>query len=676
MNKNKHAIAYAVWIFSLLLAVSCQKADNGSGLTVKEIDYNDSLVYTAMDHDYNQALLVVDSLEDVHAVYDAKINFYRAQIHYKMGQELSAELYYKKALAGDELYKERPSIYYFAYDQLSTILTIKGDQQGALATATEGYSIAQKDESESGQEWQAILLHDIGYCQMQLSRTTEAEKNFTHAYNTLKRLALQTGKYNHIYSWARVAYNIMDAYTTTSNFEQAEKWVIAAEEAINRLVESPDCSKRTAEEYLGSLGTHKAIVLIKTGKRKEAEKIYQDFLKSDYSKTSIGLVDNSEYLQKAERWNDMADLVPKLDSLAKSWAMPKSMYYLKTLLIPFFNAYQKSGRHEKALMTAQRIAESIDSVDEYERKHNAAELAIIYETREKEAKIAEQETAMTQQHILAVSIAMLLIIIFLMIFTYHRYRSSKRLAEKNQELEQKNKELTIANARANESSQMKTNFIRQISHEIRTPLNILNGFAQVITDKDVELGPDEKQDIQQRIRENSVRITELVNKMLELSEASSQTIIERTDETTTKIIANQAIENSGISHTDHIKFDLQLQEETGEFHLLTNQRYATRALVLLLDNAKKFTKEGTVRLVISQKPSEVAFTVEDTGIGVPAKQAEHIFEAFVQLDEYYDGTGIGLSVARSIVRRLGGDIVLDTTYQEGARFIMTLPKES
>lgn len=176
MNKNKHAIAFAVWVFTLLLAVSCQKANNGSRLTVKEIDYNDSLVYAAMEHDYNQALLVVDSLEDVHALYDAKINFYRAQIHYKMGQELSAELYYKKALTGNELYKDQPSIFYFAYDQLSTILTIKGDQQGALATATEAYSIAQKDKTESGQEWQAILLHDIGYCQMQLSRTAEAER--------------------------------------------------------------------------------------------------------------------------------------------------------------------------------------------------------------------------------------------------------------------------------------------------------------------------------------------------------------------------------------------------------------------------------------------------------------------------------------------------------------------
>ena len=143
MNRNRHAISYAIWIISMVLSISCQRANNGPKLTVEELDYNDSLVYAAMEHDFNQALLVVDSLEDVHALYDAKINYYRAQIHYKMGQELSAELYYKKALAGDELYKERPAIYYFAYDQLSTILTIKGDQQGAMATATECYSKAR-----------------------------------------------------------------------------------------------------------------------------------------------------------------------------------------------------------------------------------------------------------------------------------------------------------------------------------------------------------------------------------------------------------------------------------------------------------------------------------------------------------------------------------------------------
>ena len=677
MIPRRHAfITLILWVFTVLLTVSCHHGSKSRRLTVEQLDYNDSLVYAAMDSDYNYALLIVDSLEDVRALYDTKINFYRAQIHYKLGQQLSAELYYKKALATKELLRERPSLWYFAYDQLSTILTIKGDQQGSLATATEGYAVAKDDDTEAGQEWRAILLHDIGYCQMQLGRVEEAEKNFTHAYNTLKRLASQTGKYDHIYSWARVAYNIMDAYTTTENFEKGEKWVVAADEAINRLVESPDCPKRTAEEYIGSLNTHRAIVLVKTGQRKEADKIYKEFLKSDYSKSNIGIVDNAEYLEIAERWDDLADLSPKLDSLAISWAMPKSMYYLKNYLVRFFNAYQKSGRKDQALRIAQRMAESVDSIGEYERKHNAAELAIIYETQEKEAKIAEQASLLTQQRILVVLIALALLLLFFAFFAYHKNKNAKQLTAMNEELKRKNEELTVANARAEESSRMKADFIQQISHEIRTPLNILNGFTQVITDQDSEqLSADEKKDIQQRITENSHRITDLVNKMLELSEASSQTVIQRTDHVVVGEIATQAVEDSSICQAVHIHFEQLFERVPATVPLVTNRRYAIRALTLLLDNAQKFTQKGTVRLIVRRQPEAMAFVVEDTGIGIPADQAEHVFEEFVQLDEYYDGTGIGLAVARSIARRLGGDITLDTTYTGGARFVMTLPVE-
>jgi signal transduction histidine kinase len=672
-NRRYTTIPLILWALTVLLAVSCQQGSKDKKLTAEELDYNDSLVYAAMDVDYNHALLVVDSLEDIHTLYEAKINYYRAQIYYKMGQELSAELYYKKALSTNDLYRERPSICYFAYDQLSTILTIKGDQQGALETSTEGYSIAKDDETEAGQEWKAILLHDIGYCQMQLGREAEAEKNFTHAYNTLKRLASQTNKYSHIYSWARVSYNIMDAYTSTENFEEAEKWVVAAEEAINRMVASPDCPKRMADEYKGSLNTHKAIVLVKTGHRQEAEKIYQEFLKSDHSKTSIGLFDNSEYLQHAERWEDMANMVPKLDSLGTSWKMPKSMYYLKTYLVPFFTAYQNSGRKEHALQIAQRIVDAVDSIDEYERKHNAAELAIIYETQEKETKIAEQSAAMNLQRTIIFMIILLSLVIFLSVFMFFRNRTAKRLAAMNQILTEKNKELTFANARAEESSKMKANFIRQISHEIRTPLNILNGFTQVITAPETVLAPDEKADIQQRISENTERITELVNKILELSDASSQAVIERTDEVTAMQIAAAAVNDSCISNAQHIQFCLKDDDGAGDVALHTNLHYAVRALMLLLNNAKKFTSEGKVCLLVHHQPSAMAFIVEDTGIGVPAYQAEHIFEEFVQLDDYYDGMGLGLTVARSIARRLGGDIKLDTTYTSGARFVMTLP---
>ena len=69
----------------------------------------------------------------------------------------------------------------------------------------------------------------------------------------------------------------------------------------------------------------------------------------------------------------------------------------------------------------------------------------------------------------------------------------------------------------------------------------------------------------------------------------------------------------------------------------------------------------------------IYFLVEDTGIGIPQEEAERIFESFVQLDEFQEGTGIGLTLARSLGRSLGGDVVLDTSYTLGARFIFSLP---
>ena len=260
-----------------------------------------------------------------------------------------------------------------------------------------------------------------------------------------------------------------------------------------------------------------------------------------------------------------------------------------------------------------------------------------------------------------------LLMLVLLFFMYFRHRAAKRLAQKNQEL-------MIANARAEESSKMKTDFIQQISHEFRTPLNILNGFTQILTTPNMVLQNEEKADIQKRISESTERITGLVNKMLELSDANSQQVIERSDDIAALVIATQAAENAGIQQDKHIKFHL-LTDAQAETVVHTNLRSATRALTLLLDNARKFTKEGEVRLSIQLQPKNIDFIVEDTGIGVPAKEAEHIFDEFVQLDEYYDGTGIGLTVARSMARRLGGDIILDTSYTGGARFVMSLPKE-
>jgi signal transduction histidine kinase len=278
-------------------------------------------------------------------------------------------------------------------------------------------------------------------------------------------------------------------------------------------------------------------------------------------------------------------------------------------------------------------------------------------------------------------LALVLIIFVFCLFIFFHHRSSVRLKKAYRELE-------IAKNRAQELSRMKSDFIQQISHEIRTPLNILSGFTQVLTIPDAKYDEATLLEIKSKITDNTDRITSLVNKMLELSEARNQTVIERTDYVTAVQIATEAINASGIDHASHLNFDLLISPEAKEVSINTNLAAAVRSLSLILDNSRKFTVPSEGRLLnpssaqlqkvvlrITVLSGRLFFSVEDTGIGIPHKDAERIFDEFVQLDEYYDGTGIGLTVARSLTRRIGGDIKVDTAYIGGSRFVMTLPVE-
>ena len=275
--------------------------------------------------------------------------------------------------------------------------------------------------------------------------------------------------------------------------------------------------------------------------------------------------------------------------------------------------------------------------------------------------------------------ALIVIIIIFGLLIYFHHRSSVRLKKAYHELE-------IANKRAQELSRMKSDFIQQISHEIRTPLNILSGFTQVLTMSDNKLDEAMRQEIKGKITENTDRITSLVNKMLELSEAKSQTVIECYDKVTAVQIVTEAINASGIEKASHLEFDLLIAPNVKDVRIQTNLAAAVRSLSLVLDNARKFTApaEGRPHTPPSDQLQKVVlrltglsgrlfFSVEDTGIGIAHKDAERIFDEFVQLDEFYDGTGIGLTVARSLARRIGGDIKVDTAYIGGSRFVMTLP---
>ena len=166
---------------------------------------------------------------------------------------------------------------------------------------------------------------------------------------------------------------------------------------------------------------------------------------------------------------------------------------------------------------------------------------------------------------------------------------------------------------------------------------------------------------------------QLVNQILNLNDVEAETAIQAEDNCKASDITEQAIKESGIDKIDYLQFVNQISEGAQTAMLFTNKAMAARALGNLLDNAMKFTTSGTVTLLTTIEGTNVEFSVEDTGSGIPADDAEKIFEPFTKLNSFFDGAGCGLTVARSLARRLNGDLKLDTEHTGGARFIFTLP---
>lgn len=165
-----------------------------------------------------------------------------------------------------------------------------------------------------------------------------------------------------------------------------------------------------------------------------------------------------------------------------------------------------------------------------------------------------------------------------------------------------------------------------------------------------------------------------LNNILNANDINMETAIEADDNVVVNDIIAKAVSQSGIAQATYLALTAEVAEDVRQTMLLTNEAQAVRALAALFENAAKFTTEGSVKLVVRPEGPQLKFMVEDTGIGVPAEEAEHIFEPFVKLNSYFDGAGIGLTAARSIARRLNGDVVLDTTYAgPGSRFVLILP---
>ena len=212
--------------------------------------------------------------------------------------------------------------------------------------------------------------------------------------------------------------------------------------------------------------------------------------------------------------------------------------------------------------------------------------------------------------------------------------------------------------------------LQQQNHELQEQYQVLSG-SQLQKKQIIEQAAFEAKKL---LTSNPASALRLLNSILNANDVAIETAIEADDNVTVGDIINKAVLESGIGAASYLTFTTEADEDVKTSMLLTNEAQVVRALGALLDNAAKFTTEGSVKLTVKPQGTQMQFIVEDTGSGISAEDAEKIFEPFTKLNSYFDGAGVGLTAARSIARRLNGDLILDTTFEgPGARFVLSLP---
>lgn len=649
----------------------------------------EDMVYAAYKaKDYPRIITLVDSFKTDGNFSEGKACYWLGYAYDRMMQKRMAELYWRTGIAAVSNSTEDEDIRVYAgiTNRLTDLLNLWSEYEAALKVAVPAVERLRSLECDTTNEYINMLIC-IGCCQSRFGLGEEKvdedlEEGYRAFLHIIKKHPYATNYRDAIIGVINICYTFLEE----GKYEKTIPWLDRFGKLIEEYTEQEDARTDYADKQWARYHIYSAWALEGLGRKEEAAKAYREFCQTKYFQTTEGKIVASNYLELAGLWQEAADNFRSMETLMREYGIDYSLESLQKMLIRKYEINKKAGRKDSARAVSVEIVEHLDSAITLARLAEVREATAVHQ---KELEITAENEHYQRQRQIWRMIGMMTTILFLLIYIIIRHRTQRRLTVANALLEQKNEQLVEANARAEESAKMKSNFIQQISHEIRTPLNILSGFTQIVTTPGMELDDETKQDINRQITENTDRITGLVNKMLELSDANSKTVLERTDHVSAIQIAAQAVEASGISMAQHLTFDIQIAPEAEDTILQTNLTAATRALTLLLDNAQKFTqlpeaqrsqeqteKKEQALLKVAAEEGKTLFVVEDTGIGVPVAESEHIFEVFVQLNDYYDGTGIGLTVARSLARRLGGDVSLDTSYTGGARFLMTLPQKT
>lgn len=258
----------------------------------------------------------------------------------------------------------------------------------------------------------------------------------------------------------------------------------------------------------------------------------------------------------------------------------------------------------------------------------------------------------------------------------HMYyvHTSKRLIELSLDIDeqkQHEKRLEEAKQKAEESNEETKLFLGSISHEVRTPLNAIVGFSAILGSSDDK---DITKDYGPIITRNTSLLESLINNILDLSALDAGKVrfqYARVNIADLFIDMETYIRSNLYDHP--LRFIRELPECEADRFITTDQEYLRTLLLNLLSNAVKFTEKGSITLGCRKEKRGFYFYVTDTGCGFSSEDQMYIFNRFVKLDTFIQGTGLGLSLCKSIVKHLGGEIGVVSEKGKGSTFWFVLP---
>ena len=245
------------------------------------------------------------------------------------------------------------------------------------------------------------------------------------------------------------------------------------------------------------------------------------------------------------------------------------------------------------------------------------------------------------------------------------------LLQNIQELKDHEQEL-IESRELAEQAELKQSFLNNMSHEIRTPLNAIVGFSDMLANEP-EFSNEERQEFVDIINTNTKLLLKLVGDVLELSRIESGNLSFTFQRESVCRLLDDVYQTHSLLIQPPLQFLKDFPPEDVQVNV--DPMRLTQVLTNFLNNANKFTKEGSIRLgyCCPSGMSEVHLYVEDTGIGIPHSEQKMIFERFYKRSEFSQGVGLGLSICVLIVEKMGGRIELRSEEGRGSRFTVVLP---